>query len=210
MNRNRNVAARTEEILSRLRFRWLCVFLLFALALAATSQAAGTLKVMHQGLGTGGVVAVSGASINCGAICDETFATAPVVELHAAAVAGSAFVGWRGDCEAFGMATSCSVTMSADRSVRAEFRRDPDFVAMPMNPTLTDIEDFLADYPDATTPGHFLRALNSHYKESWLFMTRSESLQTGTSKYPRIILPSDNAHRFTIALAPHASYPAHI
>ena len=208
MNRNRNAAARSPEILSRLRFRWLCVFLLFALALAATSQAAGTLKVMHQGLGTGGVVAVSGASINCGTICDETFAAAPVVELQAAAVAGSSFVGWRGDCEAFGMATSCSVTMSADRSVRAEFRRDPDFVAMPMNPTLTDIGDFLADYPDATTPGHFLRALNSHYKESWLFMTRSESLQTGTSKYPRIILPSDNARSvFTIALAPHASYP---
>lgn len=215
MDRNRKSAARAAtrviarpKSVRRQRLRWLCAFLLVGIALAVTSQAAGTLKVMRQGLGNGSVTAVSGAAINCGATCDETFAGAPVVELHAAAIAGSAFVGWRGDCEVFGMATTCSVTMSADRSVRAEFRRDPDIVAMPMNPTLTDIEDFLTDYPDATSPGHFLRALNSHYKESWLLMTRSESLQTGTSKYPRIVLPSDNARSvFTIALAPHASYP---
>lgn len=39
-------------------------------------------------------------------------------------------------------------------------------------------------------------------------MTRSESLQTGTAKYPRLLLPSAKAERvFTIGLAKHASYP---
>ena len=39
-------------------------------------------------------------------------------------------------------------------------------------------------------------------------MTRSESLQTGTAEYPRLLLPSPNAQFvFSIGLSTHRSYP---
>jgi hypothetical protein len=58
------------------------------------------------------------------------------------------------------------------------------------------------------TPARFVRALPLEYRKNWILMTRSESLQTGTAKYPRILLPSAKAdYVFTIGLAKHASFP---
>jgi hypothetical protein len=104
--------------------------------------------------------------------------------------------------------TSCTFAMSSDRSVRAEFRIDPDVTALPASMTVADIEAFLAANPSATTAAHLLRALPASYKQGWILMSRSESLQTGTAQFPRILLPSPQAGRiFTIGLAAHGSYP---
>jgi hypothetical protein len=68
--------------------------------------------------------------INCGADCDELFALTAPITITATAAPGSVFVGWQGNCS--GVAPTCNLSMSAARSVRAEFRLDPDV------PMLTD------------------------------------------------------------------------
>jgi hypothetical protein len=46
------------------------------------------------------------------------------------------------------------------------------------------------------------------FKQNWLLMSRSESLQTGTADSPRILLQSSDAQRvFTIGMTTHSSYP---
>ena len=60
------------------------LLLLAALVLAGSAHAAGLLKVMSQGLGTGTVG--SGANgINCGSVCDQIFDTSPTVTLTVSA-----------------------------------------------------------------------------------------------------------------------------
>jgi hypothetical protein len=184
------------------------VFLVAALLLCALVQAAGQLKVMRQGQGAGTVVATSGATINCGAVCDENITGTPVVTLHATIVGSSFFVGWGGDCALVLPTSDCVITMDRDRSIRADFRRDPEISPLPMNPTLVDIQNFLSHPARYNTPGDFMRALDPSYKQGWILMTRSESLQTGTAQFPRIILPSrDTRSVFTVGLAVHGSYP---
>ena len=71
------------------------------------------------------------------------------------------------------------------------------------------IRSFLLKYPALKTPAQFVAALDEEYRQNWILMTRSESLQTGTAKHPRIILPSADAKNvFTIGLANHPAYPA--
>ena len=53
-----------------------------------------------------------------------------------------------------------------------------------------------------------MRALPEEFRKGWILMTRSESLQTGTARFPRVMLPSaDSRYVFTLGLAEHASYP---
>src|SRR4051812_17753204 len=179
-----------------------------AFLLANTAHAAGQLKVMLQGLGSGSVTNVIGTSINCGVTCDQTFTASSLVSLQANAPPGSAFVAWHGDCEGTAITSPCTFSMISDRLVRAEFRLSPDIATLPMNPTVTDIQGFLTANPTFTTPAHFLRALDPAYKQGWILMSRSESLQTGTARFPRVMMPSSDARTvFTFGLSEHASYP---
>jgi hypothetical protein len=190
---------------------WLLHFFLFAGTLLGTSaHAAGDLKVMRQGLGTGTVAAISGGTINCGATCDESFpSSSPMVTLRATPTGTtSAFVGWGGDCAGTLSTADCVVSMTQHRNVRAEFRRNPDIMTLPMNPTLVDIQNFLANPVRYNTPGDFVRALDPVYKQGWILMTRSESLQPGTARLPRVMLPGRDAQSvFTVGLGEHGSYP---
>ncbi len=69
--------------------------------------------------GTGsGTVTSSPAGINCGSDCSETYDSAAMVTLSAAAAVGSTFAGWSGTCSG---TAPCTVTMSATRSVTATF-----------------------------------------------------------------------------------------
>ena len=69
--------------------------------------------------GTGsGTVASSPAGITCGSSCTASFPPGTVVTLTAAPGTGSTFTGWNGAC--FGTST-CTLTMSAARSVTASF-----------------------------------------------------------------------------------------
>jgi uncharacterized repeat protein (TIGR02543 family) len=68
----------------------------------------------------GGTVASAPSGISCAAnsTCSASFASATPVTLTATAASGYTFTGWAGDCSGSG---TCSVTMSAGKSVTANF-----------------------------------------------------------------------------------------
>jgi len=76
------------------------------------------LTVSKTGAG-GGMVTSNPAGISCGASCSASFNSGTTVTLTAAPAAGSTFTGWSGSgCTGPG---SCTVTMTAARSVTAAF-----------------------------------------------------------------------------------------
>jgi alpha-tubulin suppressor-like RCC1 family protein len=77
-----------------------------------------TLSVTKSGIGNGTVTS-SPAGINCGAACSGTYLDGTVVTLTATPGPLSVLVGWTG-CDTVS-GTSCTVTMSAAKSVNAEF-----------------------------------------------------------------------------------------
>jgi hypothetical protein len=74
-----------------------------------------TLSVSVSGSGR-----VTGGGVSCPGVCSKTYATGAEVSLDAKPATGYSFSGWSGDCSA---KSSCSVTMSSDRSVTATFMR---------------------------------------------------------------------------------------
>ncbi len=162
------------------------------------------LLVLKTGLGSG---TVTGTGINCGTVCDGNFLTTDTVILTATAAADSTFTGWSGDCSGTG---TCTVSMTVARAVTANFQ---------WNTAITTITDFAPDgatglqayltaHPEINTPARFIAALRADFRQNWILMSRSESLQTGTARTPRILMPSDDARfTFTIGMTPHSSYP---
>src|SRR5205807_2550331 len=84
----------------------------------STCQPARTLTVNKAGTGSGTVTA-SPPGIDCGATCSASYNSGTRVFLTATPDGGSTFTGWTG-CDAVS-GTSCTVTMSAARSVTATF-----------------------------------------------------------------------------------------
>ena len=72
-----------------------------------------------QGLVTSSRVGLD-LPIECGEICQATFEPGASITLTATAPTGSAFVAWGGDCDGQD-GTSCTITMTADKSVSALF-----------------------------------------------------------------------------------------
>ncbi len=72
------------------------------------------LSVLVAGPGT-----VVGQGIDCGRDCVEIYPTGTRVDLSAVPQPGYELATWGGDCSGAG---PCSVTMSADRRVTAQFR----------------------------------------------------------------------------------------
>ena len=180
---------------------------LFLITIILFPGAAGAeqLRVMKKGLGSGTVTSSPGG-INCGTDCVENYGSGSVIILTATPEPDSVFAGWELDGTG---TTTRTVTMSADRSVRAAFNL---INAIPPLTTFTprDIQDYL-DLPSAShvnTAARFLAALPPEFKQNWLLMSRSESLQTGTAESPRLLLPSADAQAvFTIGMKEHLSYP---
>ena len=79
-----------------------------------------TLTVANNGTGSG---TVTGSGIACGADCTETVANGTSITLAAAAATGSTFVSWTG-CDA-PSGTSCTMSMTAHKSVTATFNSVP-------------------------------------------------------------------------------------
>ena len=75
-----------------------------------------TLSVSRSGAGT---VTSSPGGINCGAACSASFTSGASVTLTATPDSTTIFTGWGGACS--GTATTCNLTMSAARSVVANF-----------------------------------------------------------------------------------------
>jgi subtilisin-like proprotein convertase family protein len=91
-----------------------------AAALTLTTGGGGgnnTLTVTRTGTGSGTVTSTP-AGINCGGTCSASFPSATSVSLSAAAVGGSSFVSWGGDCSGSG---ACVLSMSQARNVSASF-----------------------------------------------------------------------------------------
>ena len=76
------------------------------------------LNVTKSGTG-GGTVTSSAGGINCGSTCSATLASGTTVTLTATAASGSTFAGWSGACS--GTASTCTVSMTAARTVTATF-----------------------------------------------------------------------------------------
>ena len=67
---------------------------------------------------------------------------------------------------------------------------------------------YLNAFPNIDTGAEFVEVLPDAFKRNWIMMTRSESLQTGTARSPRIILRNDNSSNvFSLALTQHPSFP---
>jgi LmbE family N-acetylglucosaminyl deacetylase len=75
------------------------------------------LSVERKGSGSGAVTSTP-AGIECGAVCSAGFNHGTKVTLTPSPAAGSEFKGWSGACSGSG---ACEVTMSAAKSVGAEF-----------------------------------------------------------------------------------------
>jgi mono/diheme cytochrome c family protein len=183
-----------------------------ALLAAGGVAKAEDLRVMATGLGDGNV---SGPGIACshdgGPDCDHAAPAGTSVLLTVAAGPGSTFAGWGGDCpdaDPTTPADQCRVVLSAYRSVRARFDPATPIPALTaaqiadVGETRSGIGDYLAAHPEVNTPAKFIAALPVEYRRNWILMPRSESLQTGTARAPRLLLPSiDGVHAFAVTLA---------
>ena len=86
-------------------------------AVTARFESDKTLTLTKSGNGAGAVTS-NPAGLSCGADCAHTFRYGTVLTLTAAATSRSLFSGWSGACSG---STTCTVTMSAARSVTATF-----------------------------------------------------------------------------------------
>jgi len=77
-----------------------------------------TVRVSGSGAGT---ISSSPSGIVCGTDCTEDYPEGTSVVLTATPSSGHWFWGWAGDCSSCGMASSCSLTMEADKSCQATF-----------------------------------------------------------------------------------------
>ena len=93
-----------------------------ALNVTATFTPIHTLSIGRGGVGvvTGNPAGLQSTQINCGSSCSAKFAEGTIVNLTAAPGAGLSFVNWTGACS--GALPTCSVTISADTKVQANFK----------------------------------------------------------------------------------------
>lgn len=181
---------------------------LVAVTCLLAACAGPSLRVMPTGIGTGAITATGIACGNGAVDCNESFASSTAVTLTAMAGGDSTFSGWGGDCA--GAAATCTVTVDAVRSVRAEFA-----LMNPITPIANfapdgagGLDEYLTNHPEVNSPARFIKALPQDFKRNWILMSRSESLQTGTAESPRILMPSEDALRvFTVGMSAHSSYP---
>ena len=89
----------------------------------ATFAPSYALTVARSGTGSGTIASVP-TGIDCGSDCTESYAGGTSVTLTATPAAGSKFAGWSGACTGTG---SCTVTMSAAKSVAATFTALPKY-----------------------------------------------------------------------------------
>jgi hypothetical protein len=86
---------------------------------AAGYGAAGSSYALSVGKAGAGTVTSTPGGISCGSICSANYASGTTVTLTAATASGAAFAGWSGACT--GTGTTCTVSMTAVRSVTATF-----------------------------------------------------------------------------------------
>jgi hypothetical protein len=99
----------------------------------------GLYDLSVERIGSGaGTVTSSPTGIDCGAACSGTYAAGSIVTLSASPASGSSFAGWGGDCSGAG---ACTLTMSAARSVQAEFEAVSETTPTPTTAGVTTTND---------------------------------------------------------------------
>ena len=179
-----------------------------------TPTPAPRLKVMKVGLGLGTITSTDGF-INCGTTCNKDYGTATTVELIAEPDSRdrfSRFSRWIGDCTVTTSPNRCQANVTTAQWVKAEFAPlatdIPQFTEAELTPD--GIKRYLENPANdvVNSPARFVAALPPVYKQNWILMSRSESLQTGTADSPRILLPSPDAKNvFTVGMTTSSSYP---
>lgn len=213
------------------------VFLL-TVVLFADPPADGNLKVMKMGLGSGLVTSNPAGINCGGDCDETFSAAAPVQITASPDpgstfvgwdVDADGDTTTTPDCP--GTTNPCTLTMNAHRSVRPVFQRTTPIAPMRVFDTTTnapstrtygetdflnlnevirpeDIQAYLTANPDVNSAPEFVAALPPEFKQNWILMSRSESLQIGTAEMPRILMPSRDARFvFTIGMREHSSYP---
>jgi Ca2+-binding RTX toxin-like protein len=100
-------------------------------------------RLLTVALGGTGSGTITGSGINCPGTCSKSYADGAQVTLTATPAAGSIFTGWGGDCAGTG---PCTTTMSAARSVTANFAADADGDGIP------DSSDACPNQSDLSAP----------------------------------------------------------
>ncbi|WP_175517809.1 S8 family peptidase [Thiothrix caldifontis] len=88
--------------------------------IVTASSTKHNLTVTKSGTGNG-TVASNPAGINCGTACVAAYTPGTNVTLTATPASGSVFIGWSGVCT--GGASTCTVSMSAAKTVKANFQK---------------------------------------------------------------------------------------
>jgi hypothetical protein len=212
---NLEYAARAAWRSYALRWLMLLIGLFLMLVPTANTLQAGTIKVLKTGLGFGTVSITAGGvdALNCGIDCNGSYTDDVEVTLRAVPEDGSVFLGWLGDVP--GLLPTLSFTRRGDIVLRPLFGVAPLMPGVNPLPDLLEanitpegIQAYLRANRAVNSAARFIKVLPAVYKQNWILMTRSESLQSGTALYPRLILPSPNARNvFSIGLARHGSFP---
>jgi hypothetical protein len=91
-------------------------------SLVGHSQVLLSATVNVVGTATGKITAGSAGSIlNCPGTCQASVDTGGAIALVATPGPGFSFAGWGGDCAAFGISPTCSVTIDGNKNVSASF-----------------------------------------------------------------------------------------
>ena len=131
-----------------------------------------TLTVTRQGTGSGTVTS-SPTGINCGSTCSASYAAGTSVTLSALPASGSTFGGWGGACS--GTNSSCTVSMSAARSVTARFNIGGGSSGPLADPAVfvtQQYRDFLGRSPESAALNNWVNQLNAGTA------TRAQVIQT--------------------------------
>ena len=214
------------------------VVFLLTIVLFADPPADGNLKVMKMGLGSGTVTsnpagincgADCDETFSAASPVQITASAAPGSTFAGWDVDADADPTTTPDCP--GTTNPCTLTMNAHRSVRPVFQRTTPIAPMRVFDTTTnapstrtygptdsldlnevirpeDIQAYLDANTDVDSAPEFVASLPPEFKQNWILMSRSESLQIGTAEMPRILMPSKDARFvFTIGMREHSSYP---
>lgn len=145
-----------------------------------------------------GTITSSDGTINCGADCSETYATATTLTLTAMPASGYAFTGWSGDCA--GNTPTCIIRVSEIRSVTANFS-----IARP--PLIVEFHNILSDHYFITADPAEAAAIDSGGAGPGWSRTGYSFVQGGDTPVCRFygsISPGPNSHFYT-ALAAECS-----
>lgn len=164
-----------------------------------------SMLISRAGTGEGSVTSAP-LGIDCGATCSAVFEPGQEIMLTAAPALGSTFMGWTGDCTGTGL--TCTLTMSAARSVTATFNANVYTLSVERAGTGTGT---VASVPAAIDCGTTCSHPYAHGDDVVLIATEADGSTftgwtgdcTGTNPFCALEITSDAMATATFALETH-------